>query len=33
MYHEVKLIFTTVDNTRTPVDSYFYYLIGKFEEI
>lgn len=33
MYHEVKLIFITVDNTRSPIDSYFYYLIEKFEEI
>ena len=33
MYHEVKLIFITVDNKRSPIDSYFYYLIEKFEEI
>ena len=33
MYHEVKLIFALMDNTKSPIDSYFYYLIEKLHEI
>ena len=33
MYHEVKLIFAIVDYTKGPIDSYFYYLIEKLQEI